>query len=183
MKRYYVILLVSLAILGCMNHKPKANDKVIVKVNNYEVSLKEFEEDFKASSFSRVDTLASRKEFLSNLINRKIILQEAQRQNLDKEEGFLRLIEKFWEQSLVKVALEKKFNDVANSTVVSDKAVEEAYNKLVKDGKADKSYDQMYQQIKWEIMKLKEAEAVNEWVAKLRKQSNLKINYDLLNKK
>jgi len=181
MKRYYVILLV-LAILGCTQHKPKANDKIIVKVNNYEISLKEFQEDFKASSFGRVDTLDSRKEFLDNLINRKIILYEAHKQNLDKEEGFLKMIEKFWEQSLLKLALERKIKDIANSTQVSDKMIEDAYNKLLKDNQADQPYDQMYQKIKWDITKLKEAQVLNEWIVKLRKQSNLKINYDLLEK-
>ncbi len=182
MKRFYIILLAALVIFGCTNQKPKPNEKIIVKVNNYEISLTEFEEDFKASGYGREDTFDSRKAFMDNLINRKLILQAAQSQNLDKEAGFLRMIEKFWEQSLLKVAIERKFKDISNSISVSDKMIEEAYNKLVKDGKADLPYDQMYQKIKWDLTKIRETQAMGAWVDKLRKQSSVKVNYDLLKK-
>lgn len=178
MKRYIIFLCMILFVFGCTG-KPK-NKEMLVKVNNYEITRQEFEEEFKASSFGRNNTLESRKEFLDNLINQKIILQDAQRKGLDKENNFLKMIEKFWEQSLLKLALDRKTKEIAGSALVSDKTIEDAYNKMLKEGKTNKTYDQMYHQIKWEITKLKESQMMNDWIAELHKKADIEINYDLL---
>jgi len=177
MKKYCFIFLVILAAVGCAKKNPEV---ILAKVNNYEISLNEFEEEFKNSASGMADTLDSRKEFLNNLINRKVILQEAQRQNLDKEGDFLKLIEKFWEQSLLRVTLERKLKEVTSSIVISDKAIKDTYDKLKEKGRIVKPYDEIYPQLKWDIMKLKEAEVVNQWVDNLRKKSKINVNYDLL---
>jgi hypothetical protein len=39
----------------------------------------------------------------------------------------------------------------------------------------------MYAQIKWDILKLKESKAMNDWINELHKNSDIKINYNLLN--
>ena len=174
MKKYLFFLLVSVFVIGC-GRAPK--EKIpLAKINNYEITKEEFEQEFKDSSLGRTDTPESRKEFLDNLINRKLILQDAQKKGLDKDKSFLKLIERFWEQSLLKIALDKKTKEIAGSALVSDKTIEEVYDKMLAEGKADKSYDLMYQQIKWEITKLKEAKAMNDWVAELRKKAEIKIN-------
>lgn len=178
MKKYLLFLLALIFIVSCGR---VAKEKIaLVKINNYEISKEEFEDEFKASSFGRIGSLASRKEFLDNLINRKLILQDAQRRGLGQDKGFLKMIERFWEQSLLKLALDKKSKEIAGSALVSDKTIEEGYQKMLRDGKTDKSYDQMYQQIKWEITKLKETKAMNDWVAWLRKKAEIKINDALL---
>jgi len=178
MKKYTFLLLVAMFILGC-GRVPKEK-MFLAKINNYEITQQEFEQEFKDSSFGRVDTLESRKDFLNNLINRKLILQDAQNKNLDKDRDFLKMIERFWEQSLLKLALDKKTKDISGSVLVSDKTIEETYNHLLKEGKTDKTYDQMYQQIKWEVTKFKETQAMNSWMEGLRQRADIKINYDLL---
>jgi transcription initiation factor TFIIIB Brf1 subunit/transcription initiation factor TFIIB len=178
-----VILLFGFSILGfsgCSN-KPKEGE-VLVRVNQYEITKQEFEEEFKASSFSRIDTLKSRKEFLDNLITRKLILQEAQRKGLDKDRSFLKVIERFWEQSLLKISLDKKTKEIARSVDVSQKEIEERYKKLVAEGRCDKPYDQMFDFIKWELVRSKGSQQMSEWVAALRKGANVEVNEGLLNK-
>lgn len=178
MKKYLFFPLALILAAGCGR---VAKERIVLaKINNYEITQEEFEEEFKESNFGRTDTLESRKEFLDSLINRKLILQDAQREGLDKEKNFLKMIERFWEQSLLKLALDKKSREIAGSVLVSDKTIEETYNRMLKEGKADKSYDQMYQQIKWEIIKLKEAQMMNGWIEELRKKANVKVNYELL---
>jgi len=178
MKKIILLSLSALLILGC-GRQPK-NEVVLAKVNNYEITKDEFDADFQDSFYGRADGQEAKKDYLNNLINRKLILQDAQDKGLDKKKDFLRLIEKYWEQSLLKVALDKKTKEIAGSALVSDKTIEEAYNKMVKEGRTDKTYDQMYNQIKWEITKLKESEAMNTWIADLREKSHIKVNYDLL---
>jgi peptidyl-prolyl cis-trans isomerase C len=145
MRRYLIIILAVLMIAGC---KCQAKDKqVLARINNYEITKQEFEEEFKNSGFSVSDTEESRKSFLDNLINRKLVLQEAQRQGLDKEKDFLKSIERFWEQSLLKVMLDKKSKDISMLKDAGKKEVEDAY-----DG----------------------------WIEGLRKNSDIKIDYNLL---
>ncbi|PIP20698.1 MAG: hypothetical protein COX40_03295 [Candidatus Omnitrophica bacterium CG23_combo_of_CG06-09_8_20_14_all_40_11] len=177
MKKYLFLLLAAILTLGC-GRPVEEKKEILAKINNYEITWEEFEGEFKASSYGYTDTAESRKEFLNTLINRKLILQDAQKKGLDKDKSFLKMIERFWEQSLLKVALDKKTKEVAGSVMVNDKEIAEAYDNLLKSGKTDKSYDQMYQQIKWEITRQKETQAMNEWVAQLRKKGEIKINLD-----
>lgn len=178
MRKFLFFLLVLIFIIGCWR-TPK--EKIIVaKVNNYEITKEEFEQEFKDSVYSRQDTLQSRKEFLDNLINRKLILQDAQKKGLDKNNDFLKTVEKFWEQSLLKIALDKKTKELAGSASVSDKDIEEAYSKMPADVKADKPYENMYTQIKWELTRFKESQQVNDWVSGLRKKAAVTVNNDLL---
>ncbi len=179
MKRYAIILLAGLFVLGCCPGKPK-DKEVLARVNNYEIAQEEFEEEFQASSYAHMDTLESRKDFLNTLINRKLILQDAQNKGLDKDKSFLRMIEKFWEQSLLKLALERKSKEIAGSVMVSDKEIALVYDDLLKNGKTDKSPEQMYQQLKWEITKAKETQAINDWVAQLRYKAAIEVKSDLL---
>jgi hypothetical protein len=179
--RRYLIILLSFFIFGCLS-KPQGKTPVLAKVNNYEISKQEFEEEFNASSFGRANTLDSKKEFLDSLINRKLIMQDAQRQGLDKNPNFLKAIERFWEQSLLKLALEQKSIEIAGSAIVNDKEIEEAYKQMLASGKTEKPYEQVYDQLKWELTRNKQAEALNNWVFKLRKRAKIAVDYDLLKK-
>lgn len=180
MKRNLLFLSILIFIMGC-NPVPK-NKQILAKINNYEITLDEFEEDFKESPYGRNGALESKQDFLNNLINRKLILQDAQKKGLDKDKSFLKMIEKFWEQSLLKLTLDKKTKETAGSAFVSDKEIEEAYQKLLKEAETDKSYNQMYQQVKWELTKLKESQVMNGWIAELRKKADIEINYGVLKK-
>lgn len=180
MRRYLLLFAVSLFILGC--GKAPGGGDIIVKINDYEITRAEFEKDFKDSSLGAVDTLESRKAFLDNLINQKLILQEAQSRDLDKDKNFLKMIEKYWEQSLLKLAIDRKSKQISGSVSVSDTDVENVYKNMVKDGTADKPYNQMYRQIKWELTKIKESKAMNEWLSDLHKNARIEINENLLKK-
>jgi len=179
MKKNLIFLCILILAAGC-RQAPRQVKQVLAKINDYDITKEEFQEEFKQSAFGRVDTLESRKEFLNNLINRKLILQDAQRKNLDKDKSFLKMIERFWEQSLLKLALDKKTKEIAGAALVSDKTIEETYQNMRKDGKTDKTYDQMYNQIKWEITKFKETQMLNNWVAGLRNKADIRVNKDLL---
>lgn len=177
MKKYFILLL-ALFVLGCQN-QPK--DKIVLaKINNYEITFDEFNEEFNESSYAADATVESKKDFLHNLINRKLILQDAQKKGLDKDKSFLKMIERFWEQSLLKLAIDKKTKEIAGSVMVNDREIEEAYNNLPQEAKAAKPYESMYQQIKWQLTRNKESQLLNDWIAQLHKKSEIKVKYDLL---
>lgn len=182
MKNYAIMILLVLFIFGC-SYRSEDKKAILARVNNYEITQDEFEEEFRESAFgSAADTLESREEFLNALINRKLILQEAEREGLDKEKSFLKMIQRFWEQSLLKTALDKKAKDIASSASVKDEDIEEGYNRMLEEGKTEEPYETMYNQIRREITRLKQSRMMDEWISELYKNSDIKINKGLLQK-
>lgn len=119
--------MVALAVLMIAGCKSQVKDRqILAKINNYEITKDEFEEEFSDSGFAASDTEESRRKFLENLIDRKLILQEAQAKGLDKEKAFLKSIERFWEQSLLKIAVDRKARDISISAYSRDKEKESA---------------------------------------------------------
>ena len=140
-----------LLLTGC-SRSPAQKD-ILAKVNNYEITRSKFEDEFKASPYGKTDTPESRKEFLNTLIGRKLILQYAQQKDYDKEKGFLKLIEKFWEQSLLKVALDKKTNEIES--------------KISSSG--------------WDAKRAEETKMMSDWMNELRKNAHIIIKDGALN--
>ncbi len=183
MKKMIIALIFLILVAGCGRVSSKEDKDMLARINNYEITLEEFQQEFKDSAYGVNDSLQAKKDFLNNLINRKLILQDAQRKGLDKDKDFLKMIERFWEQSLLKMALEKKTAEISGSALVSDKDIEEAYQGMLRQGQTDKSYDQAYNQIKWNLAKSKEAKLMNEWLERLHSQASIQIKDELLGQK
>jgi len=176
-----IITVIFLTILtGCGRAPSQKEGIVLARVNNYEITLDEFQDEFKKSPHSRSNTPQSKKDFLNSLIDRKLILQDAQRKDIDKDEAFLKLIERFWEQSLLRIALENKAAEISGSASVSDHEVQEAYRVMLREGRTEKSYNDMYKQIKWELNKSKEAKLMKAWIEFLRNEASIQIDDKLL---
>ena len=177
MKKYVFLIAMLILVIGCGQQK-----KEPLQINSYGISKDEFNAEFKNSAYGRTNTLESRKEFLDNLIDRKLILQDAQANGLDKDPAFLKMIERFWEQSLLKLAVDAKSKEIAASVLVSDTDVEARYNQLQQEGKAERPYEQMYRQIKWDLTKDKETKAMNDWIFQLRTKAQIRIDEQLVSK-
>lgn len=180
MKRLFLFVLL-FALIGCTKPAPQKN--AVVTINNYSISPDEFEAEFRDSAFGRKDTLDSRRQFMEVLINRKLMLQEAQRQGIDREKDFLKSIERFWEQSLLKAYLDRKSQEVAGKVMITDFAVEQTYKNLQAEGKAEKPYEEMYKELKWQLTRAKEAQVMDEWIKELRSKADIKENPGLLKAK
>ncbi|MCU0665480.1 MAG: SurA N-terminal domain-containing protein [Candidatus Omnitrophica bacterium] len=148
-----IFLFTGLFISGCVKSNDSAGGTVLARVNNYKITQDEFEEEFRSSAYYANDTLQSRKNFLNLLINRKLIMQDAQKKGLDKDRDFLKMIQRFWEQSLLQRAFEAKNRSL--DAQVSD----------------NKSQD---------ILRQKKADLMDAWIDDLRKQASISINENLL---
>jgi parvulin-like peptidyl-prolyl isomerase len=51
----------------------------------------------------------SRDDCINSLITKELMIQESQKEGIDKEEAFRRSIQNFYEQSLIKVLMDRKF--------------------------------------------------------------------------
>ena len=148
------LLAVFLFASGC-GQKPDthAGGDAVVTVNNYSIMRDEFESEFKASSYGQIDTPASRQNFLNTLIDRKLILQYAQVEGLDKEKNFLKSIEKFWEQSLLKIALDKKTKEIEAKIIAAD----------------------------WAAKRTAEAKMMSDWMNELRQKARITLQGSVSN--
>lgn len=141
-----ILVFVIMFLAGCTCSSPK-DKKVLAKINNYKISLAEFEEQFRGSPYSRDNTPEERKDFLKLLISRKLILQDAQAKGMDKDKEFLKMIERFWEQSLLKLAMERKSQEISGSAGIKDnkqeqdKLMNDWMAKLEKQAKISVDYD------------------------------------------
>ena len=102
-----ILCLVLLGLAGCGNPQTPSKD-VVARVGNYVITRQEFEEAYKDSSYGAQGTFASRKIFLNNMINQKLILLDAENKGLDKNKEFLKMVENFWQQSLLTSAMQEK---------------------------------------------------------------------------
>jgi len=184
MKKYlrmFISLVLLTSIISGCGEKSK-HDIIIAKVNSYEITKNKFELEFKDSAYGRVDSSESRQAFLDNLINQKLILQYAEKLGLDRDDSFIGMIERFWEQSLLKIALDIKTKEIIRTVTVSDKEVEDAYHSMAREGSANKPYDEMYAQMKKEMLSIKQSQAMSDWIKNLRKEADIRIDNGLLKK-
>jgi len=179
MKKYILFFTVLVFVMGC-GRSASQEKPLLAKIGNYELRLDEFEQEFKESSYARSDSLEARNDFLNSLVDRKLILQDAQGKGLDKEKNFLKMIERFWEQSLLKLALDEKTKEISGTVSVSDKEIEERYQMMFQAGQTDKPYEEMREQVKAEIKRAKGSKAINDWITELRKNAKVIVNYHLL---
>ena len=174
----YLCIFIVFVLIGC--GKPE-NKQILVKVNNYEMTVEEFEEEFKSSGFLlKKNNKQARIDFLQHLINTKLILQDAQNRNFDKEKSFLKAIEKFWEQSLLKVMLDRKEKELQGQLSASDAEMKAMYDKMVQAGEVNQSFAEVQSQIKWFVIKQKEMRSMDGWVEGLKNKAAIVINYGLL---
>ena len=176
----YWSLMIGLAfVLGCQPKPPVG--KIVAKIGDYVITKGEFEEAFKSSSYGFQDNAASRQVFLDNMINQKLIILDARAKGLDKNKDFLQMIQNFWEQSLLTVALREKSKDFSpGTTQISSQEAQAIYDQMVKDGKTDKSLNDVYPEIQSMLTRQKESEKLNQWVNDLRQKTTVEIHQEYL---
>ena len=178
--KYFLVFLLSLVVLGC-GPQPKDPEQVMLKVNEYEVTKSEFDAGFAQSAFAdRADRVQARADYMDNLINQKLILLDAQKKGIDKDKDFMKSIERFWEQSLMTVALGDKTRAIDKTLVVSDQEIRRFYESMVKEGITTKSFEEVYPQIQWQAKKQMQTRLIDEWLKELRSNAQLSVNRELL---
>lgn len=173
---YLIVLILSAFIFqsSCTQHDQEG--KTAVKINRYTLTANEFEELFHEYEGSE-DTPQIRANFLNNLITRKLLLEEAQRMGLDTQKDFLRSIENFWEQSLLKLVVDQKVKEIAEKTTLTEAEIEAQYQEWVKENPGmSKSLAEVRHLIEWRIRKAKEAQAMEEWNDELFQRARIQVD-------
>ncbi|NQU94817.1 MAG: hypothetical protein HQ549_01115 [Candidatus Omnitrophica bacterium] len=168
------IFLLCFVISGCSGSGP--SEKIVVRINEYTLTPDEFSEIYAESGVAE-DTPKAREKFIDNLIIRKLLLQEAQKEEIDKQRSFLRSIENLWEQALLKIVIDQRAKELDSTVGVTEEELLDFYNQWAKDHPGNaQSFDDVRELIKWQISKRKQQLAFNAWVNNLKNQANIKID-------
>lgn len=146
-----VIAVSSLILFGCGSGVSKKEDsKIIAKINNYELTTTDFKSEIDPILAKRYikDPAKAKDELLDDLITKKILIQEAQKQNFDKDRVFMKEIERYWEQALLKLLIKKKSAEFLDK--FGREKAEEALNEWIKDLKGKASV-KIYKEVLDEI--------------------------------
>ena len=122
MKYLVIILTIILAItaatfLFIWPDQPKVKKDVLVTINGHDITRSDIQEEGAMGSHHE-----SSGDFLNTVINKQLLIQEAQRQSIDQEPSFRKELKDYYEQSLIKVLMERK--DASLQVQVSDGEVE-----------------------------------------------------------
>lgn len=135
---------------GCARKPVTAGGKVIARINNYDLT----EEDFMRGAVYALpdrtldpDNDVMKEQLLDELITQQVLLQEAQRQDFDKDAAFMKEIERYWEQALLKLLIKKKLREI---TLAIPPLEDEARQERIR-------------------------EEMSSWVSELRKRSDVRV--------
>lgn len=95
----------------------------------------------------------TKEQILDGIIQKKILLLEAQRRGLDRDPQFMKMVERFWEQSLLRSLLDARSEEILSDIPETDK------DRNVKAG-----------------------EALKTWIEELENKTPVEINADALEK-
>jgi len=107
---YYILVIMivfsGLAAYGLFDTRVDIS-KPFLAVNDRIISEAEFE-----SALKRKPSYMSREQFAESLIDKQLLIQEAVRMEINKEESFRSSVENFYEQSLIKILLDRKLDSL-----------------------------------------------------------------------
>lgn len=178
---FFLFILLAAGFLCCSGKAEE--DKVLAKINDYELTLKDFQyqilddvdlsEDFKK-------TKEGKREFLEYLIRREMLIQEARRQGLDRKDKFIRAIERYWEATLIRDLMDMKGEALHRETSISQKEIEARYLDLKKADKDLLPLKEVRDEIARELVEKKRQWLLKQWINKLRKNAKIEIDQELL---
>lgn len=180
-KLFFLGIVSTLIFAGCEQDRPKG--RVLAKINAYHLTLNEFERQLAENMELEPDlklTRESKKKFLDQLIQKELLIQEAMRLKLDRREAFIRAIERYWQQTLIRDLIDMKGAEISKGIVVTEEEIESRYRKM----KAVNDDLPPFQDIREQILKdLKEEQKTRKlkaWIENLKKTATIQINSKLL---
>lgn len=186
MNRWKRTLLLSLILLfpiaGCSQGK-REGENVLAQVNECKLTLEEFEARLAAELELDKDyklTMAAKRRFLDQLIQKELLIQEAKNLNLDRQPAFVKTIERYWESTLIRELMDLKAREVAGRTYVSEEEIVKRYEEMGRQDQGLPPLENLKERIVEDIKEEKKQERLKEWMDRLRSRAQVKVNEELL---
>jgi hypothetical protein len=113
MMRYiYYIIFIFMVLSAIIGYALKGNrdttKEAAIIINDRVITT----EEFKKLSSSQPLHMMEMTDFINSVITKELLLQESKREGIDREEPFRRSIQNFYEQSLIKLLMDRKFSSL-----------------------------------------------------------------------
>ncbi|MEW6116911.1 MAG: hypothetical protein AB1553_08425 [Nitrospirota bacterium] len=109
MKYMYAIVLVvvlsALLFIYQLTAQRPSTEKAVLIINDRVITADEYREAFAA----KPPYIDGTDEFINEWITKELLIQEAERRGISKEESFRRSVQNFYEQSLIKLLMDRTF--------------------------------------------------------------------------
>ena len=177
-----LISVLFLYLSGCARDQDE-NVTVLAEINDYQLTLKDFETQLASNLEFERDfklTQKAKKQFLDNLIEKELLLQEAMKLNLDRNKKFIAAIERYWEATLIKNLMELKGKEITESTYVSQKEIEARYDEMKRSQGNLPSIEEIRKEIVKKIKEEKKSRELVQWVQDLKQNAKIEIDQKLL---
>lgn len=172
---FIAMIMLGLFISGCARQPDES--QIVARINNYKVTI----DDFKQEAAMNIPG-ASKDDILQDIIIKELLLEQAQKMHLDKNKSFMKEIENYWKQALLKRIIEKKGNEFLTRVKVTDIEAKDAYSRMKEENEGDiESYEQIAGQIK-DKLKIEKAQVLLDlWISDLEKGARIKKYNNILN--
>ncbi len=177
----YMLAIALLSTLnGCGSNEAKHKGRrIVARINRYELTADDFRNEanlIMVNKYFSGNPAKIKEDLLDEMIDKKILIQEAERLNFDKDAAFMKEIERYWEQALLKLLIKEKMEELSRGITVSENEVREEYNRMAKGMGADTgSFDEKAQEIKDDIYNKKMQDSFDAWMRGLRMKAGVKI--------
>jgi len=170
-------LVLMLIIPGCSQEQGKKEKEYLIKVNNFQIGRDAVNAQLKIeaeldSNFYQSSDVTT--EFVRDLIQKQLLIQEAKKQKLDEQEKFRQTIQRHWESTLIRDLLEKKGEEFRKTTVITPAEIEEYYKKN-KEFLGDCDFESLKMQLVKKLEDKQVAEKLANWIETLKKEAVIDI--------
>ena len=183
MKMFIITLLLIIpALLGCGREKEN-NNEVLVRINEFQMPLAEFQERLAAEIRLKDDfqlTLQAKKQFLEESIDKELLVQEAKKQHLDTKKDFIQAMNRYWESTLIRDLLAIKSKEIAGQTYVTQEEIKALYHEAKNKDNSFPPFAEIKNELQEQLLDQKMSQAMEKWLKKLRADADIEIHHDLL---
>ncbi|MEK6532139.1 MAG: SurA N-terminal domain-containing protein [Deltaproteobacteria bacterium] len=129
--RTLVLIAVGLSLFSCSGKSREG--KEIAKVNDAAILLSEFQKEV-AIAAERNPAIAvtegNLRNILDTMIERRLMIEEAQKKGLSEDKRFLDTIKTYWEQTLIRELIDAKTREWEKTLFVSDDEIKAQYERM-----------------------------------------------------
>lgn len=173
-----ILCLCGVALTGCGTQASEAEvQKPALIINELKLSQSELQqEQALAAATSREQhpgAAGEEPEWLGRLIERELLVQEAQRLGLDRQPDFMRTIERFWKAALIKQLVDRKAREIDAQVHVYEPDIEAFSQQFPEEFETRDD-------IARAIRTRKQAEAMDQWMAQLKGQARIVLDREAL---
>ncbi len=182
---FFILIFYSPLFLSGCTQEHAEKKEVIARINDYKLTLQEFEDQLIEELTMETDfklTRDAKTVFLEQLIRKELLIQEAQKQGMDRKKKFVKTIERYWESTLIRDLMELKGDEFDKRTYVSEEEIDARYQEMKKTEGELPPLEEVREKIAEQLKDQKKREKLKQWINNLRESAKIEINQKLLQK-